>query len=69
MIARALIGLIRLYQRTHSWRVPVCRFVPSCSQYAVEAISKHGAVKGVGLAAWRILRCQPCSRGGYDPVR
>jgi len=69
MISRFLIGSIRLYQRTSSWRPPVCRFVPSCSQYAIEAIAKHGAARGLILAVWRILRCQPCTRGGYDPVR
>lgn len=48
---------------------PVCRFVPSCSQYAIEAVEKHGVVRGGGMAIWRILRCHPFSRGGYDPVR
>jgi len=48
---------------------PVCRFVPSCSQYAIEAVRKHGAFRGTLLAAWRILRCHPFSRGGYDPVK
>lgn len=69
MISRFLIGAIRLYQRTSGWRPPVCRFVPTCSQYAIDAIVKHGAIRGSALAAWRILRCQPCTRGGYDPVR
>jgi len=45
-----------------------CRYVPSCSQYALEAVSKYGVLKGSALAAWRILRCNPFSRGGYDPV-
>jgi len=61
--------MIRLYQRTAGWRPPVCRFVPTCSQYAVEAIEKYGALKGSGLAVWRICRCHPFNRGGYDPVR
>lgn len=69
MIARILIGLIRLYQRTAAFRPPVCRFTPTCSHYAVDAIRKYGALKGAGLAAWRICRCHPLSRGGYDPVR
>jgi putative membrane protein insertion efficiency factor len=69
MIARFLIGAIRLYQRTSHLRPPVCRFVPTCSQYAVEAIQKYGALRGSALAVWRIMRCQPCHRGGYDPVR
>ncbi|MFN3648418.1 MAG: membrane protein insertion efficiency factor YidD [Armatimonadota bacterium] len=67
--ARALIGLIRLYQSTRRWRPPVCRFVPSCSQYALEAIRKHGALKGSWMAFTRICRCQPLCKGGYDPVR
>lgn len=69
MIARLLIGIIRLYQGTARWRPPVCRFTPTCSQYAVDALRKYGAVKGTGLALWRICRCHPFSRGGYDPVR
>ncbi|HEU4751917.1 MAG TPA: membrane protein insertion efficiency factor YidD [Armatimonadota bacterium] len=69
MIGRALVALIRVYQRTAGWRPPVCRFTPTCSQYAVEAIQRHGAGKGCLLAAWRICRCHPLSRGGYDPVR
>jgi putative membrane protein insertion efficiency factor len=68
-MARVLIGLIRIYQSTSRWRVPVCRFAPTCSQYAVEAIQKHGAVRGAGMAVWRICRCHPFHRGGYDPVR
>ena len=69
MIARVLIGMIRLYQRTSGWRPPVCRFTPTCSQYAVEAIRKYGPLRGVGKAAWRVCRCHPLSRGGYDPVQ
>jgi putative membrane protein insertion efficiency factor len=69
LIARLLIGIIRIYQSTARWRPPVCRFQPTCSQYAVDALQKHGAVKGTGLALWRICRCHPLSRGGYDPVR
>ncbi|WP_448874215.1 membrane protein insertion efficiency factor YidD [Desulfobulbus propionicus] len=48
---------------------PVCRFVPTCSQYAIEAVSKYGVFRGIFLAMWRILRCHPFSRGGYDPVK
>jgi putative membrane protein insertion efficiency factor len=48
---------------------PVCRFVPSCSQYAIEAVGKYGVIRGTLLATWRILRCHPFSRGGYDPVK
>ncbi len=65
-----LIGAINLYRRFISpLKPPCCRFYPTCSQYAVDAIKKHGAVKGTGLAAWRILRCNPFGKGGYDPVK
>ena len=47
---------------------PACRFVPTCSQYAIEAVEKHGVLRGLLMAAWRILRCHPFARGGYDPV-
>ncbi len=47
---------------------PACRFFPTCSEYAAEAVEKHGVARGVGLALWRLLRCHPFSRGGYDPV-
>lgn len=69
MIGRVLIGSIRLYQRFLSPLLPPsCRFTPSCSRYTVEAIQKHGAVRGCLLGAWRILRCNPFGKGGYDPV-
>ena len=45
-----------------------CPYYPTCSHYGLEAIQKHGAIKGSALAAWRILRCNPFSKGGYDPV-
>jgi hypothetical protein len=67
-----LMGAIRLYQRLLSpvvnMRGPVCRFHPSCSHYAYEAIATRGAFVGSGLAAWRLLRCNPWNPGGYDPV-
>jgi uncharacterized protein len=64
-----LTALIRVYRATLAGLLGgQCRFHPSCSAYAEEAIRTHGAVKGVGLAAWRILRCSPLSRGGWDPV-
>ena len=47
---------------------PTCRFTPTCSQYAIEAIRKHGPFKGLALAVWRILRCNPWGGSGYDPV-
>ncbi len=60
---------IRGYQRRWSGRLGgVCRYQPSCSQYALEAVTRRGALVGLLLAAWRILRCNPFSRGGYDPV-
>lgn len=64
-----LIGLIKLYRITLSERLPrLCRFTPSCSQYALTAVSRFGAVKGGFLAFWRICRCNPYSAGGWDPV-
>ncbi|MGN0498168.1 MAG: membrane protein insertion efficiency factor YidD [Acutalibacteraceae bacterium] len=66
---RPLIWLIRFYQKNISPRKkPCCRFTPTCSQYAVEAISMYGAFKGSFMALWRILRCNPFFKGGYDPV-
>jgi putative membrane protein insertion efficiency factor len=69
-IARGpFVILIRAYQALHgSFFHGVCRFHPTCSQYALEAIETRGIFAGLGLAAWRILRCQPFARGGYDPV-
>ena len=64
-----LLALIRFYQRQISpWFPRRCRFSPTCSQYALEAIQVHGAAKGVFLALKRILRCNPLFPGGYDPV-
>ncbi|MBR6564236.1 MAG: membrane protein insertion efficiency factor YidD [Clostridia bacterium] len=66
---KLLIKLIRFYQTAISPRkIACCRFEPSCSQYAIEAITIHGAFKGSFLAIWRILRCNPFCKGGYDPV-
>ena len=64
------LRLIRFYQRFVSPALPpACRFVPSCSEYGYEAIAKYGIIKGGWLATWRILRCNPFGRGGYDPVK
>ncbi len=64
------LRLIRIYQRYISPALPPsCRFVPTCSEYGYEAIAKYGIIKGSRLAAWRVLRCNPFGRGGYDPVR
>lgn len=61
--------LIRLYQKYISpLKRTKCPYIPSCSQYGYEAIYKYGAFKGSLLAVWRILRCNPFSKGGYDPV-
>lgn len=67
-MSRLLIGMIRLYQRSSRWRLPVCRFTPTCSHYAIQAIECHGPLRGSAMAFWRICRCQPFSRGGHDPV-
>ena len=65
-----MIQAIRFYQTYISGhkRYSHCKYYPTCSQYAIEAIEKYGPLKGLGLAAWRILRCNPFSKGGYDPV-
>jgi putative membrane protein insertion efficiency factor len=65
-----ILGLIRLYQMTISRGLPegTCRFYPSCSHYGYQAIYKHGVFKGVPIAVWRVLRCNPFNDGGYDPV-
>ena len=66
---RVLAGLIRGYQLALSPLLPPsCRFTPSCSQYALEAVSRHGAIKGAWLAARRLARCHPFHPGGFDPV-
>lgn len=68
-MSRIALGLIELYQNTVSKVLPdVCRFQPTCSHYAVEAIKKYGLARGSWLAAKRIARCNPFSEGGYDPV-
>ncbi len=68
-MVRILCDLIRWYQQGISAQRPfrVCRFAPSCSQYMLEALQRFG-LKGILLGSWRLLRCQPFSRGGYDPV-
>jgi len=66
---RFLLWLVRFYRVSISpMHQPCCRFIPTCSQYAMEAIEKYGAFKGGFLALRRILRCNPLCKGGYDPV-
>ena len=63
------INLIKIYQRFISPFFPSsCKFSPSCSKYGIEAINKHGAIKGLVLTVKRILKCNPWSKGGYDPI-
>ena len=73
--AGLLVGLVKIYQRTLSPVLPIvmgpscgCRFHPTCSHYAVEALRVHGAVRGTGLAIWRLLKCTPMHPGGFDAV-
>ena len=64
-----MVFLIRVYQWTLSPLLgPSCRFTPSCSHYACGCLERFGVARGLGLSVWRILRCQPFSAGGYDPV-
>jgi len=66
--ARAILGLVRAYQWLRAGRPSPCRFWPSCSAYAVEAVERHGALKGSWLAARRLSRCRPWGGSGFDPV-
>jgi putative membrane protein insertion efficiency factor len=64
-----VLGLLRAYR----WAVspllpPACRYVPTCSEYAMEAVDRYGVVRGSAMALWRVLRCHPFARGGVDPV-
>ena len=72
MIKRGIIKLIRLYQKHIRGLNPKdigCKFYPTCSDYTIQAIEKHGIFKGMAMGVWRILRCNPFSKGGYDPVK
>ena len=66
--AMLFVALIRVYQAARIGRVSPCRFTPTCSLYAVEALSRHGARRGLRLAGSRLLRCHPGGPSGYDPV-
>lgn len=69
MVASAVVALLRLYKLLVSpFLPPACRFEPTCSVYAVEAVEKHGVVRGIVLAARRLGRCHPFHPGGFDPV-
>lgn len=67
---KILIGFIKFYRKYLSGLkgAPSCKYIPTCSEYGIEAINKYGALKGGLLTVWRILRCNPFSKGGYDPV-
>jgi uncharacterized protein len=71
IVRSVAVAPIRLYQLLVSPLLPAntCKYHPSCSEYAVQALRRHGLVKGSVLAGWRLLRCNPWSRGGFDPVR
>lgn len=67
-LARVLLAIVGLYRATAALRTPRCRFLPTCSGYAVEALRTHGALRGTWLAVRRIGRCHPWNPGGFDPV-
>ena len=67
-LALVLLGLVALYRCFSKMFPPTCRYHPSCSEYATEAIKKYGAAKGLVLSVARVVRCNPLSPGGYDPV-
>ena len=78
MLKKLALKLIRLYQKWLSFDqgillkklgIHVCRFEPYCSEYTYQAIEKYGLLKGIAYGSWRILRCNPFSKGGYDPVK
>ena len=70
MLRRLILWPVQLYRRHLSplKQVPTCRFLPTCSEYCIEAVEKRGVVVGLGKALWRLLRCNPFFTGGYDPV-
>jgi putative membrane protein insertion efficiency factor len=68
VLLRAVRVLLLPFQGMVSLTPRVCKFEPSCSCYAEQAIRRHGVVRGLGLAGWRLMRCNPWSKGGYDPV-
>lgn len=63
------IFIIKFYQKVISPLFPPsCRFIPTCSEYSIQALKKYGVIKGSALSLWRILRCNPFNKGGYDPL-
>ena len=70
-LGKPIIFIIKVYQKIKKacGFKPICRFYPTCSQYAIDAINKYGIVKGSFLAIKRILKCHPFNRGGYDPIK
>ena len=68
MVKKFLLGLIWCYQKISAYTPARCRFYPTCSEYAKEAITEHGVIKGGLLAIKRICKCHPLNEGGYDPV-
>ena len=69
MIKKLILFLIKIYQKISALTPPRCRFYPTCSDYAIEAIGTYGVFKGTLLSICRIIRCNPFSKGGYDPVK
>lgn len=68
VVVRLLVGAIRGYRRLSRLTPPTCRFTPTCSEYAIDALTRYGLVRGGGLALRRIARCHPFSKPGHDPV-
>jgi putative membrane protein insertion efficiency factor len=67
---KVITALLNLYKQAVSpWLRPACRYVPTCSEYAAEAVARRGLLLGAALAFWRLLRCNPLARGGFDPVQ
>ena len=66
---RMIIALIKLYQKTPGYYHASCHFYPTCSNYMIEAITKYGSFKGLYLGLKRIIKCNPFSKGGYDPLK
>jgi putative membrane protein insertion efficiency factor len=70
LIRQIACAMLRAYKKVVSPLLPAsCRYTPTCSEYAQEAIERHGVIRGGCLAAWRLLRCNPLAGSGYDPVR